>query len=214
MPDEHTDVTVFTRCLRALSNKLSMPRPGSFSQPSTVDLLLPTLMSWFWICVCFFLNTINPQTFCFCLFLSTWPSKAFYKISPTYLQGLLVLVIGTEYSFLISHLNFPQATLLSFSENDIIPGNQAKRRVWLPLNNQCPISKSQLYSHSNVLPAFCLVSILCSSSKQQITSSFLMWGNNSSFPASCTSGEVLAWLISAVFLLTLSSLQGGILLNF
>lgn len=176
MPDEHTDVTIFTRCLRALPIKLSMPRPGSFSQPSIVALFLPIPMSCSWICVYFFLDTINPQTFCFCLFLCTWPSKAFYKISPTYLQEFLLLVVGTKCSFLISHLKFPKAALLLFAQNDI-PENWAKRKVWLSLHNQYSISKSQFCSHSNGLPAFYLVSIQCSSSKHQITSTSLMWGN-------------------------------------
>lgn len=108
MPDEHTDVIIFTRCLRVFSNNLSMPRLGSFPQPSTVALFLPTLMSCFWICVCFFFDTINPQTFCFCFFLSMWPSKAFYKTSPTHLQGFLVLVFCKNILFSSANSNFPK----------------------------------------------------------------------------------------------------------
>lgn len=122
------------------------------------------------------------------------------------------LVINILFSSATS--DFPELPCFLLLRMTLSQRTEAKRKVWLSLKNHYSISKPQFYSHSNVLLVFCLVSIQCSSSKQQITSLFLMWGNNNSFPASCASGGVLASIISAIFLLTLSSLQGGVVLNF
>lgn len=132
MPDEYTDVMIFTRCLRVLSNKLFMPRPGSFPQPSTVSLFLPTLMSCSWICVCFFLDTINSQTFCFCLFLSTCPSNAFYKILPTLLQGFLVLVVGKNIPFLSATWNFAKLPCFHLLRMTLSQGTRQRGKSGCP----------------------------------------------------------------------------------
>lgn len=122
IPGEYTDFIIFTSCPRALSNKLSLRRPGSFPQPSTASLLLPALRSWIWICLCCFLGTIWPQTSCCCLFLSTWLSEAFYKISPTCLHARLVLLRGGWYKMFHPHQP-PQISwsyLLSVAQNYFI----------------------------------------------------------------------------------------------
>lgn len=58
MPDERKEFVIFWSCLRALSNKLSLPWSDSFPQPNTASLLLPALMSWIWVCLCCFLDVI------------------------------------------------------------------------------------------------------------------------------------------------------------
>lgn len=131
MPDDHTDIIIFVSCLRPLSSKLSLPRPGSSSQPSTASLL-PALVSWIWICLCCF--PVNLRLLAAASFSVPGQLELFTRSHPlTCLYAWYCSeVVGTKHSFLISHLKFPGGTLLSVAQNyDSICLSLCKVFLWV-----------------------------------------------------------------------------------